>query len=200
MLVTMLVILMASATAMFSIHATSAELRGAGLMRQRIQTGYVAEAALGSTMGMIDTIGPAAVVRAMQMSTAPNMSPNEPALAAGKHGYRVYLQDFSAATARPIEQHADSHPALGPQSAYEPDFAVDINDDYIFGGAVVGSRADGGGNLQYMFATLTARARTRIGTWSGATDRTNTYVGDARQINETVSESRAHIMVGPFGR
>jgi hypothetical protein len=57
MLVVMMVLLVATASAAVSVHSTQSELRAAGHHRQAIQTRYVSEAAMMTTISWIDQLG-----------------------------------------------------------------------------------------------------------------------------------------------
>lgn len=187
MLVVMGILLAASATAMFAVHSTSFEMRAAGYQRNALQTQYVAESALNSSIAMIDAMGPAALLYAMRQSTPPALQPYEPDLLPGRNGYRITRADFPT-DAPPIE--ADGR---WTQQGIQPEFAVDINDEYVFTGAIEGQRSDGYGQLQYLAATFTARGRTRM-----ASDVR--LSGDGRDYHEGASDARAFIVSGPFAR
>jgi len=193
MLIVMLVLLAATATATFAIHATSYEMRASGYGRQAMQTRYIAESGLQSGIAMVDEMHPASLEPAMQRSTPPVLAPIEPNLLPGKTMYRMYLSDF-AITAPPIETDPTLTPSLGPYVAYQPQFILDINDNYTFTRPLAGDRADGYGALRFIAATYTSRGRTQI---TGSDVRT---VGDTRDYHEGASDARAHVVLGPLPR
>ena len=190
MIIVMLMLLASTALGLFGIHATSFEIRAAGNARQAMQAEHLSETALSSTMALVDYLGPQSLVQALRTATPPAMYAPEPALAAGKTAYRVYLDDF------PVYFGAGGTPAdhnsLGPKNAYTPTFAVDIYDNFTFTGTLPGHRSDGNTQLQYLHATYTARGRTQVlaGDVSVGTD--------IRYYNEGAADSRAHGISGPF--
>ncbi len=192
MLIVMLVLLAATATATFAMHATSYEIRASGYGRQALQTRFVAESGLQGGIAAVDSMGPASLDAAMQRSTPPVLVPFEPNLLPGKYGYRMYLADFSP-TAPPIETDPARTPSLGPYMGYRPQFILDVNDSHTFTRPIAGDRSDGYGELQFLAATYTSRGRTPV---TGTDYRT---LGDTRDYHEGASDARAHVVLGPYG-
>jgi hypothetical protein len=166
MLVVMMLLLIVTATASFAIHATSVELRSTGHARQRMQTRYLAEAALVSTMTMLEQSGPEPLGIALERSTSGavvrRLAPEEPPMAASTGNHRVEITNFSGSAGvvgAPIDTTVGRE-SLGVGMGYTPTFVVDVTDVYSFTGAIAGQRADGLGTLQYLVATYTARGRT----------------------------------------
>lgn len=207
MLAVLLLILMSTLTGMVAIHSSTFELRTVGTERRALQTHYIAEGALGATLGMVDTMGPAALRVGLSRNTLPagtRLAPEEPELANGATNYRIYLADFPslAGVVGPVvETNAMTGASLGPMLGVEPDFAVDINDDYIVASPIAGHRADGYGVLRFMMATYTSRGRTRpLGMGAtGAEDVDGDSDLDWRHgVHETAANSRAYALSGPF--
>jgi hypothetical protein len=139
-----------------------------------------------SALATVDSHGAAAMLTALRQSEEsslrPVMAPFEPEVVDGKHNYRMYLQDLPVA---PVERDF--------RLPYEPNFMVDVNDDYVHTGILAGHRSDGGARLQYLYATYTARGRLQLAT----TDFTTT--GDTHGYHEVAVDARAHGLSGPFG-
>lgn len=193
MLIVMLVLLAATATATFAMHATTYEMRASGYGRQALQTRFVAESGLQGGIAAVDAMSPASLEPAMTRSTPPILVPFEPNLLPGKYGYRMYLADF-ATTTPPIETDPARTPSLGPYTAYRPQFILDINDSYTFTRPIAGDRADGSGALRFLAATYTSRGRTPV---TGSDYRT---AGDTRDYHEGAADARAHVVLGPLPR
>jgi hypothetical protein len=214
MLVVMLLLIIVTATATFAMHATSIELRSTGHSRQRMQTRYVAEAALVSSMTMLEQAGPEPLAMALERSqagtTARQLGPEEPTMAATQGNHRIDMTDFmsaggTTATGReglPFET-TRGHESLGVGMGYEPNFAVDVNDGYRFTGAVAGHRSDGGSMLDYFAATYTARGRTQL---PGGVDQYSAAHGSGtpahmrRGYHESAVNARAIGISGPTRR
>ncbi len=205
MLIVMLVLLMATAAAVFAVHATTYELSAAGNSRQALQTEYVAETGVVQGIALVDRISPRGLMVAMRNTTLPAVFMarfNEPELAPGKQDYRLYFSDVTilGGSNWPMETDASRGPSLG-RTVFTPDYVVDINDTYTFTGAVAGARVDGGGSLRYMGATYTSHGLTRISSALGIPglgDYVNTTY-DTRRYHEGASDSRAQSISGPFG-
>lgn len=199
MMAVLLLILMSTLTGMVAIHSSTYELRTVGTERRMMQTHYVAEGALGATLGMVDAMGPVALRIGLSRNTlaaGTRLAPEEPALGRGASNYRITLEEFPslAGITGPV---LESGVSLGPMLGVQPDFAVDINDDYIVSSPIAGHRADGYGVLRFMMATYTARGRTRppadaLGVAGSGDD---TWRGG---IHETAANSRAYALSGPF--
>lgn len=204
MVIVMAVLLMATATAAISLHNTAYEIRGAGHARLAIQTQYVSEAALNSAITMIERMGPSAMQFAMSRSTTASttrLAVEEPTLGRARPNMRINLDDFASQGTTTVQNQPLEDGSLGERSQYQPDFSVDVNDAYTFLAAVPGQRVDGAGQLQYMMITVTARGRARPQSSSYVTAaETAEYGVVARNFNETASNSRAVMIVGPFGR
>lgn len=215
MLVVMMLLLIVTATATFAMHTTSIELRSTGHSRQRMQTRYVAEAALVSSMTLLEQSGsPEPLVIALERSqagaTTRQLAPEEPAMRADQGNHRVELDDFGSIAGvstigqegRPFET-TPGHESLGVGMGYEPDFAVDVNDGYVFPGVIAGHRSDGGGTLHYLAATYTARGRTVL---PGDVDQYSPVHGPAtpehlrRGYHESAVNARAIGISGPTRR
>jgi len=196
MLVTMLVLLMSTATAVFAVHATQYEIRSAGAGRQALQTQYVGETGGVAAIQWLDQYGPRALEAVMQSTVLPPvfMTPFfEPELAPGKQDYRLYLTDFTATSTSnwPIETDSTRGPSLG-RTVLTPSFIVDFNDNYKYTATLPGQRADGYGALHFLGVTATSHGRTEV-----AADYQNTAY-DTRLYHEGASDARAFLVAGPY--
>lgn len=197
LLIVMFIILMATATAYFAIHATAFEVRASGHVRQSMQTQYVAETGAVAALAWVDRQGPVALQRAIRKTNqtygAPPMDKfNEPPIAQNKEGYRMSLPDLqSDLGVLPIDREALG----GQRHAYEPMAYVDIYDKWVWTGNVAGERADGYSRLEYMRATYTSRGRTRVAAGDYQAPGPN-----ERPYHEGAIDARAHGVSGPYGR
>ena len=130
-------------------------------------------------------------------------------MAASQGNHRVELSDLSAVTGvsaasregLPFET-TPGRESLGVGMGYVADFAVDVNDGYRFIGVVAGHRSDGGGTLEYLAATYTARGRTRL---PGVDQYSPAYAAGTpdhirRGYHETAVNARAIGLSGPTRR
>jgi hypothetical protein len=189
MLVVMLVLLAATATASFAFHATSFEVRAAGNHRMMMQTGYVAEAALVSSIAMAEQMGPA-LGMAMEANTILAVyepferNPTDP------ETYRFYLTDFPVATP-PIETSfsAPAEPSYGNFNRFRPFFVVDANDKYDAACGIPGMPV----GTMCVYATFTARGRMQL-QLGGASEAA--AAGEYRAYHEGASDARALVLLG----
>ena len=208
MLAVLLLILMSTLTGMVALHSSTFELRTVGTERRVTQTNDLSEGALGATLAMVDAMGPVALRIGLSRSSANpvrRLAPEEPAFTTGRSNYRVYLSDFAGLAGvegAVVETSATAGESLGPMLGVVPDFAVDVNDDYIVTTPIAGHRADGYGVLRYMMATYTARGRTRpYGASVGGDlngDGIDDGFGSSTSLHETAANSRAYAISGPF--
>lgn len=201
MLVVMLVLLATTSLAVFAVQATSYEVRASGFARQAMQSEYVAEAGLTSTLTLVDKLGPQAILFSIQQQQAagtarPVMAPFEPELATSgdrpAEAYRIYGEDmasFTASGSAPVDVYS-----LGTRQTYTPTFAVDIYDHHLSSRPIPGYPV-GSGGLSFFHATYTSRGRMRL----TAGDRTVTGA-DPREYHETASSARAYGVSGPFAQ
>jgi len=212
MIVVMLVLLTVTALAVYSVQATTYELRAAGHARQAMQAQYVGEAGLVAALAMMDdpTWGPNGFLHSVEMTeqsgtlSKPVMAPFEPELLADKWAYRMFSEDLDLVTLAAVDPlAAPVHRAGlgandGMSQTHDPLFYVDIHDHYTWTGILPGHRSDGGGRLHHLRATYTARGRLRL--------RGGDYVdptgidGTAREFHELASDARAQGISGPFAR
>ena len=198
MILVMLVLILATAAATFAVHSTTLEVRAAGYSRQALQTQYIGETGAVSALDLFSVVGPTGILYALQQSKAmltANMNTlyGEPGFAANKSDYRMKMSDFvtAARPTAPIETNAANDASLG-RSQLQPDFLVDINDNYTYTRPIAGARDDGRGTLQYMGATVTSRGRSR----SVTPGLPAAY--DVRTYHEGANDARAQILAGPF--
>lgn len=231
MMIVMMLLLLMSSTAIFGVHSTSFEMRAAGLARQAVQTQYIAEAGLSLASVMVDQMGPVGAMMALERSRvqAGRLSaPGQPTSAhdaSNLHLDARTLRDVTAGSLLdpvhdpiPNDRTATALPATDQVygNAMTTDFSIDINDSYAYNVPIVGSRVDGGGNLQYLLTVVTATgslmpagtALTSAETsyWNtmlstgGATPSTTTVASFAREFHRTQSVARSVFVTGPFGR
>lgn len=201
MLIVMLVLLMATAIAVFSVHATSYEIRAAGHMRRAMQTQHVAESGAIGALAWVDRWGPPALLRAMTRTSEAHRSSgeealslsefHEPELADGKDGYRMFLEDLQTDDGIPIDRETLG----GGAQAYDAQIYVDVYDVYTTTRTLPGYRSDGRGEVKFMRATYTSRGRTRVAAGDVREDDTTVQ----REYHEGASDARAHGLSGPFG-
>ncbi len=198
MMIVMLVLLMSTGIATFAVRSTVSEIRASGHMRRALQTQHVAEAGIAAAFALVDRDSPAALLYAMDRSDPQPLDLYEPALASGKRAYRLKLADFTAAAGAngvPLNLHTEQSGSL-PQP-FDQDFMVDVTDDRVFTAVVPGERSDGESKFTYLYATYTARGRTRVGQQT-APEGDHQIEGDPRAYNESASDSRAFAISGPF--
>lgn len=165
LMIVLLLLLVVTATGAYAVHATSAELVGAGNTRTAYQTETMATSLAEGALDWVDRVGPAALYRQVTMnernSTALNLTNAEPVpLATGQLGTRLYATDLASAggggsSAVGIVGAASLNNGA-PQTATG---VVDVYDIYRYSGDSPGSRSDGYGDLFFLRATYTARAR-----------------------------------------
>ncbi len=210
MFVVMVVLLMVTGLAVFSVHATSHELRAAGYNRQAMQARFVSAGGIDATFALLDNprFGPAGLDHVIQETltnntyNAPVMAPFEPEVLAGRPSYRFFSPDFPTFGGMNPAPKAALGAANGNRQPYEPVFEVDVTDYFQFTGAIAGESSSGGGTLRYVYATYTSRARLRL------PDANNDGVRDdfqgaanidgRRDFHEIAHATRAYGITGPF--
>lgn len=208
--VVLMIVMVGTASAVFSANSVSHEVRGTGFARLQMQTRYAARAGLIAGLEWFDLFGPVVVRDIMQtrgdtegkafncVGTLPNRACYpEPPLANGRRAYRLYPDHFDALVAEPVGFEMDpilADMSFGPGAAHEPRVFVDLYDEHIVSQASPGSAVQGGTKFKYMRTTMTARGHAQV---VGGGD-----VADAddfgRQRNETGADMRAYIISGPF--
>jgi hypothetical protein len=209
--IVLMIIMVGTASAVYSAHTVSHELRGAGFARQQMQTRYAARAGLVGALEWFDIFGPS-TVRDLMLTPGSNegvvFAPctssagcyPEPPLANNRRVYRLYPQHFEALldpdpAAGLLENLPfDADASFGASSAYEPTVVIDIYDEHVVSKLAPGAAAQGGTKFKYMRTTLTARGRAQLRT---ATDTPHAE-DHARQGHETGADVRAYIISGPF--
>ena len=210
--VVLMIVMVGTASAVFSANTVSHEVRGTGFARQQIQTRYAARAGLIGALEWFDIFGPSTIRNLMLTPgstegvqfacvTGSSCYP-EPPLAGGRRAYRLYPQHFEALLSQdggvtpgllenlPVE--ADY--SFGSTSAHTPIVAVDIYDEHVVSKLAPGAAAQGGTKFKYMRTTLTARGRAQVGAVADHAEG-----GDhGREQNETGADMRAYIISGPF--
>ena len=212
--IVLMIIMVGTASAVFSAHTVSHEVRGTGFARQQLQTRYAARAGLIGALEWFDIFGPSTVRNIM---LAPGSTEGvqfscvsgsgcypEPELANDRRAYRLYPEHFEAllsqdggTTAGLLENVPyEADYSFGSSSAREPIVVIDIYDEHVVSKLAPGAAAQGGTKFKYMRTTLTARGRAQVKT-SAATDVVHAE-DHGRQGNETGADMRAYIVSGPF--
>ncbi len=213
--VVLMIIMVGTASAVFSAGTVSHEVRGSGFARQQLQTRDAARAGLLGALEWFDIFGPETVRNIMvtrtntdtvqfQCISGGSCYP-EPPLANNRRAYRLYPEHFTALQERDDGAGGtdpglleglpyDPYTTFGKNSAYTPIVVTDIYDEHIVTKLMPGAAAQGGTKFKYMRTTLTARGRAQIGV---GTDRVET--GDHnRERNEAAADMRAYVISGPF--
>jgi len=209
--IVLMIIMMGTASAVFSANTVSHEVRGTGFARQQMQTRYAARAGLIGALEWFDIFGPS-TVRDLMLTPGSNeglvFDPctsdggcyPEPPLANGRRVYRLYPQHFGALIDpdpsigslenAPFEDEA----SFGATSAHGAVVVIDVYDEHVVSKLAPGAAAQGGTKFKYMRTTLTARGRAQL---KAATDTPHAEDHD-RQGHETGADMRAYIVSGPF--
>ncbi len=210
--VVVMIVMVGTASALFSATTVSHEVRGTGFARQQLQTRYAARSAMIGALEWFDIFGPEAVRNIVQtqgntdakLFTCTTSTPiscyPEPSLAGNRRAYRLYREHFDAlievdGSGNFKTPPVDANAVFGAGSAYTPAFVVDLYDERIVSKLPPGAAAQGGTKFKYMRTTMTARGRAQVG--DGTVDAAEGE--DAgRQWNETGADVRAYIISGPF--
>ena len=211
--VVLMIIMVGTASAVFSATTVSHEVRGSGFARQQLQTRFAARAGLIGALEWFDIFGPSTVREIMITRTATDTVDfdctggscyPEPELANNRTAYRLYPEHFERLGERDdgsgnmepglLENLPYELDSFGATSAYQPLVVTDIYDEHIVSKLAPGAAAQGGTKFKYMQTTLTARGRARLA--SDVTDDTTT--DHNRERNEAASDMRAYIISGPF--
>lgn len=212
--VVLMIVMVGTASAVFSATAVSHEVRGSGFARQQLQTRYAARAGLIGALEWFDIFGPETVrdimitspgetVQFPPCTTAAGCYP-EPPLANNRSAYRLYPEHFDALQDRD-DGSGGTDPGLleglpyedgysfGATSAYQPLVVTDMYDEHIISRLAPGAAAQGGTKFKYMRTTLTARGRAQL-----ASDTSQNAADGFRQTHDAAADMRAYIVSGPF--
>lgn len=197
MLIVLMVLIMATATATFAVHATTMEIRGAGHSRQAMQTSYVAEGGAYASLAYIDAVGArGAYTQYMRTRVAAgtSLAPNWPAIDRETNLLRIEMTDYAAGydvVAPPIETALARGPSLGARNYAVPTFTVDGTDVYRHFPQQAGRDLSGRNPMMYARLNMTSRG-------SMAPPIDVTRAGDPRSYNQTSVNARAIAEMGPF--
>ena len=212
--VVLMIVMVGTASALFSATTVSHEVRGTGFARQQLQTRYAARSAVFGALEWFDIFGPEAVRDILQTrgdtdaklftcTTIPPISCYpEPPLAGNRRAYRLYQEHFEEliepdGSGNFKNPPVDADAVFGAGSAYTPAFVIDLYDEHIVNKLPPGAAAQGGTKFRYMRTTMTARGRAQVG--DGTVDDPGVVAEDGgRQWNETGADVRAYIISGPF--
>ncbi len=212
--IVLMIVMVGTASAVFSASSVAHEVRGTGFARQQMQTRYAAKAGLIAALDWFDIFGPE-TVRNLMLAPGGNEGvlftcpvgggtcyPEVP-MANNRRAYRLYPEHFSELKATGggpgllIGDPYTKNDSFGQNSALAPVVTIDIYDERIISKLPAGAAAQGGTKFKYMRTTLTARARAQVDTntlVSGDLQDTD----DPRQRNETAADYRAYVISGPF--
>jgi hypothetical protein len=205
--VVLMIVMVGTASAVFSANTVSHEVRGTGFARLQMQTRYAARAGLIAGLEWFDLFGPVVVRDIIQTRGATEGKAfncvggscyPEPAMADGRLAYRLYPEHFDKLVAAAVGFEMDpilGDTSFGPGSAHEPIVFVDLYDEHVVSKLSPGAAAQGGTKFKYMRTTMTARGHAQVaGAGGDVMD-----VGDfGRERNETGADMRAYIISGPF--
>ncbi|MEM7139275.1 MAG: pilus assembly PilX N-terminal domain-containing protein [Myxococcota bacterium] len=208
--VVLMIVMVGTASAVFSATAVSHEVRGTGFARRQMQTRYAAKAGLVAAMDWFDIFGPNTVRdilidRSQAESVTFDCSgtndtcyPEVP-MAGNRRAYRLYKEHFTALQEAGnagllINDPYDQASSYGANTAVEPFITVDVYDERIINKLAPGAAAQGGSKFKYMRTTLTARARATVAGGDATPDTDDM----GRQRNDTGASYRAYIVSGPF--
>lgn len=210
--VVLMIVMVGTASAVFSANAVSHEVRGTGFARQQVQTRYTARAGLIGGLEWFDIFGPETVRNIMltkgstegvQFTCVGGSSCYpEPPLANNRRAYRLYPEHFEAllspdggVTPGLLENLPyDADYSFGSTSAHAPLVVVDIYDEHVVSQLAPGAAAQGGTKFKYMRTTMTARGRAQL---SAVTDVSESE-DHGRERNESSADMRAYVISGPF--
>jgi hypothetical protein len=209
--IVLLIIMVGTASAVFSANTVSHEVRGSGFARQQMQTRYAARAGLIGALEWFDIFGPSTVRDLMLTpgSTEGLEFPActdvigcypEPPLANNRRVYRLYPEHFDALIdpdpAAGLLENApiDADSSFGANNAHAPIVVIDVYDEHVVSKLAPGAAAQGGTKFKYMRTTLTARGRAQL----KAVTETPHAEDLGRQGHETGADMRAYIVSGPF--
>lgn len=216
--VVLMVVMVGTASAVFSATTVSHEVRGSGFARQQMQTRYAARAGIIGALEWFDIFGPE-VVRDIMVTKGDTDGVDytciddkgcypEPPLPGNRRAYRLYSEHYAALQSsdggatpglmkdRPLddEPSTTTNYSFGPSSAFRPVVVTDLYDEHIVNMLSPGAAAQGGTKFKYMRTTLTARGRARLRDIADTVD-----VDDFnRERNESAADMRAYIISGPF--
>jgi hypothetical protein len=208
--VVLMIIMVGTASAVYSAHTVSHEVRGTGFARQQMQTRYTARAGLIGALEWFDIFGPSTVRNLMltpgstegkQFSCVSGSSCYpEPPLANNRRAYRLYPEHFEALLSQDggitpgliANLPYDAEFSFGTTSAHSPVVVIDIYDEHVVSTLAPGAAAQGGTKFKYMRTTMTARGRAQLNSDHAEPE------DHGRQRNETAADMRAYIISGPF--
>ncbi|MDH3623856.1 MAG: hypothetical protein OES69_12965 [Myxococcales bacterium] len=208
--IVLMIVMVGTASAVFSATTVSHEVRGTGFARQQMQTRHTAKAGLTAAMDWFDIFGPETVRNLMlapgstegvtfTCASGGTCYPEIP-MANGRRAYRLYPEHFSKLTAAGggpgllVNEPYEQATSFGAFTALTPIVTIDIYDEHIISKLAPGAAAQGGSKFKYMRTTLTARARARV----AAGDVAKEAADQERERNETGADFRAYIVSGPF--
>ena len=179
MLVVLLVLMMVSGTAIFAMHTSSLELRGAGHSGRAMQAEYVSEGAAYTAMATVATMGSENLLRKLRRDRELSLAGGgvgSPELQGLETSYQTNQFDVGRLTVADFNLVGSplTTDLLGPHESGEAVRWVDINDVYVTQLNRAGERAGDGAPAVQMHIVYTARARIRpTGVTSGVESNTS---------------------------
>ena len=210
--VVLMIVMVGTASALFSATTVSHEVRGTGFARQQLQTRYAARSALIGALEWFDIFGPEAVREIVQTggatdsklftctTSAPISCYPEPPLAGNRRAYRLYQEHFDALIEPDGSGHFENPPVdadccLRRRLGVHPGVRGRPLRRAHRQQASAGSRRSGWHQVQ-VHAHDHDGSRSRAGR---RRDRRRAEAADGeRQWNETGADMRAYIVSGPF--
>lgn len=180
MLIVLLVLMMVSGTAVFAMHTSSLELRGAGHSRRAMQAEYISEGTAYTAMATVATMGSESLLRKLRRDRELSLGgggTGNPALQGLETAYQSNQFDVGRLTVADFNLMGSTTTTdqLGPHEPGEAVRWVDVNDVYVTQLNRAGERAGDGAPAVQMHIVYTARARIRpaAGVTSGVESNTS---------------------------
>ncbi|MBK6576146.1 MAG: hypothetical protein IPG17_08105 [Sandaracinaceae bacterium] len=163
MLVTLLVLMMMTSTALFAMHTSSLELRASGHSRRAMQAEYVSEGTARTAMAVVATMGSETLLYKLRRDRELAGGSGQPRNAGARSHLR--LEPVRRGSPDRGGLHAPRSPdpqdQLGPHESGDAVRWVDVNDVYVTQLNRAGERSGDGAPAVMMHIVYTARARLR---------------------------------------
>ena len=161
MLVTLLVLMMMTSTALFAMHTSSLELRASGHSRRAMQAEYVSEGTARTAMAVVATMGSETLLFKLRRDR--ELGAGNPQMQGLEATYDTNQFDVGRLTERDFSLLGPitTQDQLGPHESGEAVRWVDVNDVYVTQLNRAGERSGDGAPAVMMHIVYTARARLR---------------------------------------
>lgn len=207
MIITMLVVMMITATGAYAMMNASFEIRGARYVRSAAQAQYISETGAFAAMEWLDLVGPLNLITLISVRKAQDAAApltfdeyGEPRLRDGQLALRLFREDLNTNQAGvPViiadRNHEYSWGAGGRHSAQRGNLVVDFTDIRRSSMPIAGARSDGGTGLAQLSMAVTSRGRLRREIEAAGGEET---VPTRAFLDQTASDTRAYIVSIPF--